>query len=559
MASLRIFRWTSVPLILLALAACRKSPDSTSSAPPEQATSSKKLISAEPTSFDAVARHLDQGGGFYFFLSTEDFFKVASAKLEGLQRVALASLPVEIRDPAAKKWDFASRIASQSGINEINGFGMSSIAVKPGDYQMKWMLHHDEGKGNGALWKLNGGASDALEIIPWLPEHTAFASSGDFSLKPVWELLDKEAAAIPELREGIDEFTRQFEANTGLKLANLIASLGPRYAFVLTLDASRQTTLPFGPSGPGKKPFTLAEPALALLIQVQDPALLGRVEQELAKIPGVAAADEGDLKFRSIPVPLPFAFVRPAVAWQKDTLILSSNGALIREMFEVKAGKKPGLAASAEFKKASADLPSPACQFKVIAPIFQKTLHDFQVASLAQQPNASPEMQQFMQMLVSSASPNWMCGVVQNTPEGWVGFSRGAVGPTQIATAAPAAILAGIAVPAFLHAREKGLQTESLSQAKQIYVGCRMYAGDHEGNFPATLEELVPDYLSSKTILADPQIPGESIGYHYFGGKETDAPDKVLLVGKAVGKGGTRVVVTADGAGRIKQATENGL
>ncbi len=563
MAIPRAFRWTSTPLMLLAMAACQKNPSSssTSSTPstPQQQAASKKIISAEPTSFDAIARHLDPGGGFYFFLSTENFLKAASTKLAQLQPLLLGSMPSENRAKATEAWDYASRIASQSGLNEISGFGISSIAVEPGYYQTKWMLHHYEGNGNGVLWKLNGNASDALEIISYLPERTALASSGDFSLQPVWNLLNKEAATKPELRQGIDLFARQLEANAGLKLVDLIASVGPRYAVVVTLDESRQATLP---SAPGRKPLTVPEPGLAILIQVKDPALLGRVEQELAKIPGIVIADDGDLKLRSIPVPVPLPFLRPAVAWQKDTLVLSSNEALIREMFEVKAGKKPGLAASENFKKLTADLPAPACQFQVIAPIFQKTLLDIQIAA-AQQPNTPPEAQRFLEFFASSSAANWACSVVQDTPEGWIGFSRGATGPTQIAgigSVAPAAILAGIATPAFISVRERGKQTKSLSRAKQIYLGCRLYAGDHDGNFPATLDELVPQYLPNKSILTDPMAPdAEGVGYHYFGGKDTDAPNKVLLVSKAAGKNNTRVVITCDGAGRIKPATENGL
>jgi len=46
------------------------------------------------------------------------------------------------------------------------------------------------------------------------------------------------------------------------------------------------------------------------------------------------------------------------------------------------------------------------------------------------------------------------------------------------------AILAGIALPAFTQVIEKGNQTKALSNAKQIYMGLKLFAGDFDGEFP---------------------------------------------------------------------------
>ena len=47
------------------------------------------------------------------------------------------------------------------------------------------------------------------------------------------------------------------------------------------------------------------------------------------------------------------------------------------------------------------------------------------------------------------------------------------------------AILAAILFPVFARAREKALQTQCLSNLKQIVMGLRMYAADYSGTFPA--------------------------------------------------------------------------
>jgi prepilin-type N-terminal cleavage/methylation domain-containing protein len=46
------------------------------------------------------------------------------------------------------------------------------------------------------------------------------------------------------------------------------------------------------------------------------------------------------------------------------------------------------------------------------------------------------------------------------------------------------AVLASIALPAFVSVQERGFQTKDLSNAKQIALACKLYAGDHDGLFP---------------------------------------------------------------------------
>lgn len=118
------------------------------------------------------------------------------------------------------------------------------------------------------------------------------------------------------------------------------------------------------------------------------------------------------------------------------------------------------------------------------------------------------------------------------------------------------ALLAGIALPVFAQVQIKAKQTKSLSNAKQIAIGCKMYALDHDGAFPKTVEELYPDIIESREVFICPVTgPSDPMGYIYFGGKETDPADKVLIVSKTPDKRGKRAVVHVDGTGAIEQYT----
>ena len=117
------------------------------------------------------------------------------------------------------------------------------------------------------------------------------------------------------------------------------------------------------------------------------------------------------------------------------------------------------------------------------------------------------------------------------------------------------AILAGIALPVFSQVQLKGKQVKSLAQARQIAIGCKIYADDHDGAFPKTLDELVPEFVTREVFICPLSPPGETMGYIYFGGKETDPADKVLIVSKAADRRGKRVVVHVDGSGAIEPYT----
>src|SRR5438067_877160 len=72
------------------------------------------------------------------------------------------------------------------------------------------------------------------------------------------------------------------------------------------------------------------------------------------------------------------------------------------------------------------------------------------------------------------------------------------------ALVAPEAILAAIALPAITAAQDRSTVVRCMNNAKQIAIACRTYAADHDGKFPATLDELVPDYVPDRSLFVCP-------------------------------------------------------
>ena len=411
MKVLPAFQWLTAAVLLLSLPACQKKPE-------------VKITSAEPTSFEAVTNHLDAGGNAYLYLSTDAICNAVSGKLAtlGPELIASGKLDDASKAKATAAWSSFSKIVANSGIKEISGFGTSSIALAPSYYQIKWVTHHYPDKSSGWIWKLHGSTPNALDFTAYLPERTAAASSGNLKLTPIWEALNQEAAVNAGLRQGLDTISKSFESATGLNFASILASLGPNYSFLVTLDESRPTPLPINPSAP---PVSLPEPGLAIFIQVQDDVLINRIDTELSKNPMVTKTDGPDLKIRTLAMPLPVAFLRPTVVWKKGLLMISTNDQLLRDMLDVKAGKKPGFAATnAEFKKLMTGLPTTGCSFGYVSPLFQKTVTAINQAQLEGNKITDPTAKKFLQFLYQSIPTKAVCHVVEETPEGWISTSH---------------------------------------------------------------------------------------------------------------------------------------
>ena len=79
------------------------------------------------------------------------------------------------------------------------------------------------------------------------------------------------------------------------------------------------------------------------------------------------------------------------------------------------------------------------------------------------------------------------------------------------------AILVSIALPVFVGILERGQQTKDLSNAKQIGLGLKLYAGDNDGQYPASVQangsesciaQLIPIHPDRENFLSGENPPG---------------------------------------------------
>jgi hypothetical protein len=95
-----------------------------------------------------------------------------------------------------------------------------------------------------------------------------------------------------------------------------------------------------------------------------------------------------------------------------------------------------------------------------------------------------------------------------------------------------------------------------MNNGRQVYFALTQYANAYENKFPASLSELVPEYIPrsmAQKLLSDPEHPeaGENAWLYYGAGvapKQVDNPSTEVLLASKFERHGKRVVVHFDGS-----------
>src|SRR5258708_1120010 len=219
-----------------------------------------------------------------------------------------------------------------SGVEDVSGFGISSIAIEKGLYRTKSLLHHYPGKGTGFLWNLMGQKAHPMTSLGLLSTNTALATFSDLDLALLWSVIQKQSAqsGFPQATDLLQKAQQGFEEATGLKWDQVLASLGGEFGFTLLLDDTKKISIPL-PGG--TVPLEIPEPGLMLVAKVKDDLILNRVDQALEKLgQPIVRVDKPNLKMRTVPLPLPLPIsLRPSLALAEGYLFLATTDTLITE------------------------------------------------------------------------------------------------------------------------------------------------------------------------------------------------------------------------------------
>jgi hypothetical protein len=448
----RFFGFLTISLLA---AGCHKNEP----APPTAFTSTKapEIVSAEKTTFDQVTAKLNKGGNLFVYLSTEQTLHGLSNHIAAASNFIanLPAIPSAGRENVNHALAAVNYLAANSGVTQIAGLGMSSIARESGFYYSKLVVYHYPGQNDGLIWSLFGAAPHSLDV-DLLPESTALAAFSDFDLKTAWTNVNHllSGAEIPGVTQALAQTPTQFHQVTGLGLDDVLNSLGGEYGFIFTLDQHKKVTLPI----PGH-PLEMPSPGLAIVIKVNNDLIFDRVDKALSSNQMIAAmmtrVDDPDLKMRTVNVPLPIPVdLRPSIARAGDFLIIASSDILVHDMLAAKSGQKKGFKSTDEFKKLSQGIPGEGNNFTLMTGAFSRALGQVQQQFVPkdEDQNPNPALQNLLNANTNSSS--YSVGV--NGSEGWEGFANGNHNVLGMAVPAVAGIgaAAAIAIPKYVMVHE---------------------------------------------------------------------------------------------------------
>jgi hypothetical protein len=455
------------PLFILAAAAvmaagCQKAESPSAGGPAAQSTPppASSVKSAVPTTFDEVTAQLDAGGDFYAYMDTEQFLSKINSGIGKLHDVVLSgSSDIPDREQVEQAFTLVKDIVAKSGVQEIGGIGSSSVTIAQGLHRNKIFIQHAPDKGTGLIWTLKKGAPHALSGLDFMPANTAAAAVGDFDLAALVNFLKQEAvqSGFPDAKQTVEQWQTQFAGVTGLQLDDVLNSLGNSMGMVLTLDASNTVTFPSQNGGT----LTVPSPRLAILLGVKSDVIFNQVDKMAGSNPGVEKTDKPGLKMRTMPLPFspfPGLTLRPCLASWNGYLILASDDGLVRDMVATLANGG-GLKSTPEFTALAAGMPAEGNSFGLCMQSFADAIAKVQAQTMAGQPGASlPQIAALQQFMMQYQNGGHTYAVASNLPNGRIAVMQGSKGTSQVLAPmliVPAAIAAGVAIPAFEAAQHR--------------------------------------------------------------------------------------------------------
>jgi hypothetical protein len=443
------------------------------------AVQSGKINSAESTSFTEVTSKLDPGGSLYVYLGTEQWLNNLSGKIGKWHEMA-SSIPdfKEHRTDIDNAFNIGGRLIKDSGLEDVSGIGVSSIAREQGFYFNKLVVHHYAGQGKGFMWTIFGKEPHELSGLDLLPADTAMAAFYDLDASEVWAVVQKECeqSGFPQAADFLKTFPQEFEKGSGMKWDDLIGSFGGEFGIVMTLNSTNTVKVPL----PTQEGLEIPEPGIMLIAKVKNDAIFNRMDEALKKSGQrrMIRVDKDGLKMRTIPIPVPLPItLRPSIATSGGYLFLATSDALIKEALAVKGGKA-GLKSTDEFKRLSMDVPQQGNQFCFLSQRFSQTMMKIQRQTLAMNQQATPELKELLQSFMQPEKAGFVYAVGANTDEGWITVANGSQGGGNLlaASAVVPALVAAVALPNFAKARETAQRNTCINNLRMIQGAKQQWA-----------------------------------------------------------------------------------
>jgi type II secretory pathway pseudopilin PulG len=462
-------------------------------------TTPQKIESAEKNSFYEVTSKLNLGGNLYFYLSTEQIIKKIeefAQKMRGIIESQAVKIQARGVNPL-QVFDIVFRLFKNNGLMDISGVGLSSIAIEKGLNHSRFVVHHYPDRGEGLIWNLMETRPHEQAELNMLPANTVMAGFTDLKLHYLWKWIKDEAEAsdIPELKKGILSLEPMLKSQ-GIELEKLLDALSGRVGIVFCLDNEKKSRIPMG-----TVTADIPNPDFALVFSVEDSYLFDLIKKMVPASPDQVEKDEKKIVIPVPALPIP---LKPVIWQVENRLFVASNESMVESMMSAEKGGDR-LVSSDQFKELSAYMPDKGNSFRFISSRLFQLFMDIRQKAVQAAKTSDEQDRMVREILDLFPKDLSLFEVTQNNRDGLILTVNHKLGFEFIALLPATAVVgmvAAVAIPNLLSAKQKGEQNETVSNLKMISTAIQMYIIDNErppqGN---TLEEikakLEPLYIKS--------------------------------------------------------------
>ncbi len=453
--------------------------------------------------FAGTTREVDVGGQVLLFCNTDELFQNAMLRVQSFVHALLADAPgttnaAQIEATLGRVDGFLDNI----GLRAVRGVAYSAAPRADGLNNLKLFVHRTPA--TGALWRVVGTAPHPLKGVTLLPRDTVLANVQNIDLAALWQLVRSGVRQLGggEALTAMDQGLDGVRTNSGVNVGALLGALGDEFLVSVQLSSVSNVMVTTGgqlqvyPRPSALLGFALRD---AAAVRQQCAALAQRgLLRPLPPVEGAPAYALMQLAADNAPFPLaPVCVVR-------DDFLLFVSQLDIAAAACAAARTGNGLAATPEFRKAFAELPTAALNgLAYLHPKFSRTLQQFQAGAMgavkgADQGGAATRalMELFppgQLALVRIAKSNGMA------LQAVASFG----GRDTLASLAvmPAAVLAAIALPAANKGRQAAQRAACLNNLRQLDIAKEQWAIDKDkraGDVP-TPADLAP-YLKTAPV-----------------------------------------------------------
>ena len=308
---------------------------------------SLKIISvnsAEPakTNFEAVTAKLDRNGHLLAYFNTAKTMKQLDQMMDSLIEIANSS---DSANPLANNPFLGPMVSGiteaikpayeESGIGQIGGVGMSSLAVKKNQWRQKTFIYREPEKSNGLIWEMFGSEPHSLEILELAPAQTGLLAHSDLRISALMDWIDR----ISEKVTG----GQSVMASAPAEFKDILNAFDDEVGFLMTIDPNKQLKIP-GFMIQAEEDLEMDSFAFALIARTKGDKILSIINEAMEG--GFAPPQKTKIKgvnLNSIPLPLPIPIegldISPCYFQVDDYMVLASSTSLGKSIIEAKNGK----------------------------------------------------------------------------------------------------------------------------------------------------------------------------------------------------------------------------